>query len=86
LQKHRFFSRAGKPMLSLHQIAQTSAMTTFWKNLQQIARAQLFTGGHLGASEVAAQAARMQEAPTCQMPQRDDPNRGLRHVQIAALR
>jgi hypothetical protein len=61
-------------------------MTTFWKILQQVARAQLFNGGYLGASEVAAEAARNRTAAPCSKQRQDDPNRGLRHVQIAALR
>ena len=61
-------------------------MSTFWKNLHQVARGQLFNGGHLSASDIAAEAARIHKATPCEKPRRDDPNRGLRHVQIAALR
>jgi hypothetical protein len=59
-------------------------MSAFWYNLHRLAQGQLFNGGYIGAGAVTTEAAR---TPTpCKDAQRDDPNRGLRHVQIAALR
>ena len=61
-------------------------MSAFWKNLHRLAQGQLFNGGHLGAGAVTTDAARTPAPTPCKDARRDDPNRGLRHVQIAALR
>jgi len=60
-------------------------MSTFWNHLHRLAQGQLFNGGYLGPSAAAEQAAKA-AAERDKDPCRDDPNRGLHHVQIAALR
>ncbi|HET7064592.1 MAG TPA: hypothetical protein VFI49_09970 [Rudaea sp.] len=60
-------------------------MTTFWKNLQQLAHGQLFNGGYLSADVARAQA----ESVTKANAQRTCPNDTVRrppHAQIAAYR
>jgi len=60
-------------------------MTTFWKNLQQLAQGQLFNGGYLSADVARTQA----NSTTKTDSQRTCSNDALRrppHVQIAAYR
>jgi hypothetical protein len=85
LQKYRFFTRRYKPILCVNQNAEGLHMTTFWKNLQQLANGQLFNGGYLSAEVARAQAnsATKAEVPrTCS----NDALRRPPHPQIAAYR
>jgi len=85
LQKYRFFTRRYKPILSFHQNAEGLQMSTFWKNLQQLAHGQLFNGGYLGADVARAQAESVTKADdkrTCS----NDTVRRPPHPQIAAYR
>ena len=85
LPKYRFFSACYKPILSVNQNAEGLHMTTFWKNLQQLAHGQLFNGGYLSAEVARAQAESVTKADgkrTCS----DDTVRRPPHPQIAAYR
>ena len=85
LQKYRFFTRGYKPILSFHQNAEVLQMSTFWKNLQQLAHGQLFNGGYLSADVARTQAKSVtkETAPrTCS----NDTVRRPPHPQIAAYR
>jgi hypothetical protein len=60
-------------------------MTTFWKNLQQLAHGQLFNGGYLGPDVARTQA----ESVIKTEIKRNCPNEPVRrppHPQIAAYR
>jgi hypothetical protein len=85
LQKYRFFARRYKPILCVNQNAEALHMTTFWKNLQQLAHGQLFNGGYLGVDVARAQAKSVTKADA----QRTCSNETVRrppHPQIAAYR
>jgi hypothetical protein len=85
LQKYRFFTRGYKPILPFHQTAEGPNMTTFWKNLQQLAHGQLFNGGYLGTDVARTQAEsviKTEVKRTCT----NDTVRRPPHPQIAAYR
>jgi hypothetical protein len=85
LQKYRFFTRRYKPILSFHQNAEGMNMTSFWKNLQQLAHGQLFNGGYLSPDVARTQAESVIKTET----KRNCSNEAVRrppHPQIAAYR
>lgn len=85
LQKYRFFTRGYKPILSVNQNAEGLNMTTFWKNLQQLAHGQLFNGGYLSADVARTQAKSVTKAEA-QRNASNDTVRRPPHPQIAAYR
>jgi len=85
LQKYRFFTRRYKPILCFDQNAEGRHMSTFWKNLQQLAQGQLFNGGYLSpdvARTQAESAAKAEVRRNCS----NDSVRRPPHPQIAAYR
>jgi hypothetical protein len=60
-------------------------MTSFWKNLQQLAHGQLLNGGHLSA-EVARELAKPEAKAETRRTCTDDAMRRPPHPQIAAYR
>ena len=85
LQKYRFFGRRYKPILCVNQNAEGLHMTTFWKNLQQLAHGQLFNGGYLSPDVARTQA----ESVIKTEIKRNCSNEAVRrppHPQIAAYR
>jgi hypothetical protein len=85
LQKYRFFARRYKPILRFNQNAEDLHMTSFWKNLQQLAHGQLFNGGYLRADVARTQAESVTKVDvkrTCS----NDTVRKPPHPQIAAYR
>ena len=85
LQKYRFFARGYKPILCFHQNAEGLKMTTFWKNLQQLAHGQLFNGGYL-APDVARTQAESVIKTDVKHARSNDTVRRPPHPQIAAYR
>ena len=85
LQKYRFFTRRYKPILSFHQNAEGMNMTSFWKNLQQLAHGQLFNGGYLRPDVARTQAESVIKTDV-KRPCSNDTVRRPPHPQIAAYR
>ena len=59
-------------------------MAAFWTHLHQLARGQLFNGGHLDWRTL--QPTRTPDSRPCAAPLRDTPARCLPHTQIVACR
>jgi len=85
LQKYRFFARRHKPILCVNQNAEGLHMTTFWKNLQQLAHGQLFNGGYLSPDVARTQAESVIKTDV-KRPCSNDTVRRPPHPQIAAYR
>ena len=83
LQKYRFFTRVYKPILSFHQNAEGMNMTSFWKNLQQLAHGQLFNGGYLGGRAAALPSRNAQPTPVAAGTRTNERNQRLPNARVA---